>query len=207
MSVYDNAKLIDITTDDHLVFEYQGESRTLRTFSGSARRGDRGEFVSLRAMSGDVGRVSLANQGGEDLYRFDRYADQTLRRAYELDLPSVMGERRNGAYIAWRSAHAPDGFHTPASILPGQSGAYVPDETEPVVIDVPPEFTELCAQFDATPEEVLRGFIADAAELHNYVANPRADGYSSNGSDERGIANDYLQRAHGHRLATTAFSR
>jgi len=47
--------------------------------------------------------------------------------------------------------------------------------------------------------QVLRGFIADAASLNNYMAEPRADGYSSNGSDERMLAYDYIERAYGMR--------
>ena len=39
-----------------------------------------------------------------------------------------------------------------------------------------------------TPEQVLRGFIADLAEIVNWAADPRTDGYSSNGSDERRMA-------------------
>ena len=45
-----------------------------------------------------------------------------------------------------------------------------------------------------SPEVVLRGFIADLAEIMNWADNPRADGYSSNGSDERRYAMEYYER-------------
>lgn len=38
------------------------------------------------------------------------------------------------------------------------------------------------------PETVLRGFVADLAGIINQHTNPRTDGYSSNGSDERNMA-------------------
>jgi hypothetical protein len=41
---------------------------------------------------------------------------------------------------------------------------------------------------------VLRGFIADLCELTSWVNNPRADGYSNNGSDERRYAMEYYER-------------
>jgi hypothetical protein len=63
-----------------------------------------------------------------------------------------------------------------------------------ITLQLPPEFLALCRRDKATPEAVLRGFIADLCEIRNYVANPRADGYSSNGSDERLLANEYYNR-------------
>lgn len=43
------------------------------------------------------------------------------------------------------------------------------------------------------PEVVLRGFIADLCGLMNWSNNPRTDGYSSNGSDERDYAEAYYR--------------
>lgn len=63
-----------------------------------------------------------------------------------------------------------------------------------ITLDLPAEFVELCKADDVTPEIVLRGFIADLAGIMNWVANPRADGYSSNGSDERMMAQAYYER-------------
>jgi len=63
-----------------------------------------------------------------------------------------------------------------------------------LTLELPPEFIRLCAADGVTPETVLRGFIADLAGIMNWQANPRADGYSSNGSDERNMAQAYYDR-------------
>jgi hypothetical protein len=63
-----------------------------------------------------------------------------------------------------------------------------------VTLDLPPEFIALCRRDQVTPETVLRGFIADLCGIMNWANNPRADGYSSNGSDERRRAEDYYER-------------
>ena len=63
-----------------------------------------------------------------------------------------------------------------------------------LTLELPPEFIELCAADGVTPQTVLRGFIADLAGIMNWAANPRTDGYSSNGSDERMMARDYYER-------------
>ena len=63
-----------------------------------------------------------------------------------------------------------------------------------ITIELPPEFIELCMHDGVTPETVLRGFIGDLSGIVNWAANPRADGYSSNGSDEREMAADYYRR-------------
>ena len=63
-----------------------------------------------------------------------------------------------------------------------------------IVIDLPDEFIELCEADGIEPKTVLRGFIADLAEIMNWASNPRADGYSSNGSDERRMAREYYER-------------
>ena len=62
---------------------------------------------------------------------------------------------------------------------------------------VPPEFVRVCPGVQRTPGQVLEGFVADAAGLQNYVVCPRADGFGSNGSDEREMADAWLQRAQG----------
>lgn len=63
-----------------------------------------------------------------------------------------------------------------------------------LTLDLPPEFIAQCEEDGVTPEIVLRGFIADLCGLMNWQANPRADGYSSNGSDERHMARAYYER-------------
>lgn len=63
-----------------------------------------------------------------------------------------------------------------------------------LTLELPPEFVMLCQDDDVSPEEVLRGFIADLAGIRNWADNPRTDGYSSNGSDERRLAEEYYER-------------
>ncbi|MDP3008207.1 MAG: hypothetical protein Q8N30_03950 [Methylococcales bacterium] len=63
-----------------------------------------------------------------------------------------------------------------------------------VRLGLPEEFTDLCFDNKVSPETVLHGFIADLCEIHNTIDNPRADKLSSNGSDERMLANQYFER-------------
>ena len=63
-----------------------------------------------------------------------------------------------------------------------------------ISIELPPEFIALCKHDGIEPEFVLRGFIADLCEITNWADNPRADGYSNNGSDERRYAMEYYER-------------
>ena len=76
----------------------------------------------------------------------------------------------------------------------------MPRKTKPsakpntITLALPEEFIALCASDGVAPELVLRGFIADLAGIMNWVANPRADGYSSNGSDERRLVMEYYER-------------
>jgi hypothetical protein len=63
-----------------------------------------------------------------------------------------------------------------------------------IKLSLPEEFIERCRHDGVTPEIVLRGFIADLCELHNYADDPRTDGYASNGSDERTKAQEYYDR-------------
>lgn len=63
-----------------------------------------------------------------------------------------------------------------------------------LTLELPAEFVDLCAADGVTPETVLRGFIADLAGIMNWARAPRADGYGSNGSDERAMAQAYYER-------------
>lgn len=63
-----------------------------------------------------------------------------------------------------------------------------------ITIELPQEFIELCQLDGVKPETILRGFIADLCGIMNWHNNPRADGYSSNGSDERTLAREYYER-------------
>jgi len=67
-------------------------------------------------------------------------------------------------------------------------------EKNTLTIQLPEEFIALCKRDDVTPELVLKGFIADLTGIMNWANNPREDGYSSNGSDERMMAREYYRR-------------
>lgn len=70
----------------------------------------------------------------------------------------------------------------------------MPRRRRKATIYLPEEFLELCDHDRTEPERVLRGFIADLCGLISWASNLRADGYSSNGSDERDIARAYDDR-------------
>jgi len=70
----------------------------------------------------------------------------------------------------------------------------MPRKTSRLTLQLPPEFIELCEHDGVTPELVLRGFIADLAEIVSWADSPRTDGYNSNGSDERRYAMEYYER-------------
>ena len=63
-----------------------------------------------------------------------------------------------------------------------------------VTLKLPEEFLAVCAEDGIDPETVLRGFVADLAEIVSWADHPRTDGYNSNGSDERDMARDYYER-------------
>ncbi|MGY4831850.1 hypothetical protein ACVNIS_24970 (plasmid) [Sphaerotilaceae bacterium SBD11-9] len=123
---------------------------------------------------------------------FRAYTDPSLRRVPELD-----GALGGQAWVGWRCDAKPGGFTAPAGLIPGENGRFVPDETVEVTLRVPPEFVRQCRRVQRTPLELLRGFVGDAAGIQNYVSNPRADGYGSNGSDERDMAEAWINRAYG----------
>lgn len=204
-----NARLLDIVADpeqhgsDRLRFEYQGNTFEKPTFAGSAERAAKAKAEGSKPLT-EIGQIGVIMRAEDDrdfpVYRFTAYMDQSLRRAFELDVfehVAPVGSRRyNAERIGWRNAACIDGFLAPAGIIPGENGRFIEDSTESLELDVPREFIELCEQYKRTPEEVLRGFIADAAGLKNYVREPRADGYDSNGSDERDMADAYIERAY-----------
>ena len=70
----------------------------------------------------------------------------------------------------------------------------MPRKNNRITLELPPEFIALCQADGIEPAVVLRGFIADLCEIVSWHSAPRADGYSSNGSDERGMAREYYER-------------
>lgn len=121
---------------------------------------------------------------------FRVYLDQSLRRIPELD--NLQGRRdpdgRVLGTVGWWRESKPDGFLAPVGLIPGEHGSFIWDETIAVTIRVPPEFVRECRAVQRSPEEVLKGFVADLAGISNYVSHPRSDRFCNNGSDERMFA-------------------
>jgi hypothetical protein len=70
----------------------------------------------------------------------------------------------------------------------------MPRKTKSIKLALPDELIALCASDGVSPDVVLRGFIADLAGIMSWAADPRTDGYCSNGSDERSMAREYYDR-------------
>ncbi|MES2858625.1 MAG: hypothetical protein V4704_05540 [Pseudomonadota bacterium] len=70
----------------------------------------------------------------------------------------------------------------------------MPRQCRKISLSLPDEFLELCREDGVTPETVLTGFIADLCGIESWASAPRLDGYSSNGSDERLMAQAYYER-------------
>jgi len=156
----------------------------------------------MRRKVGQFGYVVPMTRVSEDSWKlpagacyFHPYLEPSLRRVSELDYVERSG-RRSSAQWGWRCDAKPQCFFAPAGLIPGEDGAFVPDETVEVTVRVPPEFARECRRVQLSPEELLHGFIADAAGISNEVRRPRADGFSSNGSDEREYAAAWIDRAY-----------
>lgn len=142
-----------------------------------------------RFLNDSIGKIGVVNYVSEHVcWRFTPYLDQSLRRVYEAD---------TGGYLGWRCNAKPFTWLASSEIIPGKNGNFIEDEAEELTIKVPPEFFDLCERLKQSPEIILRGFIADACELFNIRDCPREDGYTSNGSDERRLADEYLERIYG----------
>lgn len=157
-----------------------------------------GHASHLQSQVGKFG--SIAGQRDPDGYSYSYvfypYFDQTLRRAPELDTQPTDGR---GVEWGWTCSAQPDGMLAPLGFVPGMDGQWIRDETRAEEIPIPPEFIRICEEIGTDPVDVLRGFIADLCGLQNDAARPRADGFSSNGSDEREMADTYFERAYGWR--------
>ena len=184
-----------------LVIEYQGKQHTLRA----------AHYVN----ESDVGKVGYvlpahfaSSAAGNGTMIFRAYQDQSLRRVYELDttndefqmVPLNHGKwphHRAHLTCGWRCDSRPTGFLAPAGLVPGAKGEFVPDETEVVSVRIPPEFEWEARRHQMKPAELLESFIGDLAGIQNFGNRPRADRFGSNGSDERMLADHWLERAHG----------
>jgi hypothetical protein len=135
---------------------------------------------------GTVGRLRLTSEDGSST--FFPYPDQRLRRHPPNDDPRLR-------LWGWRIEEQT--FACKHGVIPGKDGLVFIQDTETVVLELPREFLELCRTIRLRPETVLQGFIADLCSLISWSHLPREDGYSSNGWDERRIAQAYFQRAYG----------
>ena len=142
-----------------------------------------------------VGERGVLTIKADGEFLFWPYPDQRLRRWPEQDIPVDEVRGYMGAW-SWRLDGSDDRITVRPGFIPGQGGRYIEDETDKVEIDIPPEFFGLCEARGVSVDQVLRGFIADVCGLHNFVNNPRADGFSSNGSDERMYAKQWFDRAY-----------
>lgn len=186
-----------------------GYEKLIVEISGACYELNGGHQWSENRSGYDVGKfgylVSASSFGDDSLplwaCHFRTYIDQSLRRVPELDLRELPANDvgRVLATIGWRCDAKPRGFRAPVGIIPGERGAFVPDETVAVTLRVPPEFVRECHYIQMEPATVLKSFVGDLVGMVNYAHCPRADGYSSNGSDERELADAWLQRAHGMR--------
>ncbi len=185
-----NVRLVDVQQGDGgqelLTIEHAGETRALvggGKWSDEFSRRNVGRVGYLRPA--DIARVAGACY-------FHDYIDQSLRRVPELDGTATRSEP-----VGWCCDAKPHGFWAPLGIIPGEGGRFVHDATVSVTLRVPPEFVRECRRVQKSPEELLRSFVGDLAGIINTGACPRADGYGSNGSDEREYADAWYERAHG----------
>jgi hypothetical protein len=133
---------------------------------------------------GAIGCLRL-QAGGE--FHFHPYVDPRLRRAADLDDPAT--NRWGWRLDALR-------FQVKAGITPGLIGQVQKEDVQPLILEVPREFLDVCAAYGVAPAAALRAFIADLCALENRHCCPREDGYSSNGSDERLLVRQYWTRTY-----------
>lgn len=193
-----NARLVSVSHNDarEAVFDVEGVTVTaLVSHIDSHSIGEVGMLWHPQpSRLEDAGMVS-----------FRAYPDQSLRRCphYDSSAPHPCGEF---GMLGW-SCDAIGMFQAPSHVIPGERGSYVRDRTTPLQLAIPPEFANTCAEVGMSVDRVLRAFMADAAGIMNYLRNPRADGFSSNGSDERDMAKAYIERTWGHNREWAAQNR
>ena len=135
---------------------------------------------------GTIGRLRLPSK--QVPFGFFPYPDQRLRR-----VPAEDDLQRG----LWGWTLGTQHFAAKAGVIPGKGGEVICEDTEVLVLQIPREFIDLCGKYRLNPKIVLCGFIADLCELVSWINCPREDGYSSNGTDERLMAQQYFDRAYG----------
>lgn len=174
-----SVKRVDLEAQQTTIETAEGKTMTFPKASAYHQEGARGV-------------LTLKDDGD---FLFWPYTEQRLRRWPEQDYPGDE-TKGYGPFWSWRLDGTEERISCKPHFVPGQDGKYIEDATETVEIPVPPEFFELCERRGLTVEQVLKGFIADVCGLQNYLVNPREDGFSSNGSDERMYADQWLERAY-----------
>ncbi len=199
---YDSELLaVSVTGNDaQLTIRYQGQEMTLQGEVSNAtscqkRLQEQTDDTPLIGLACLIPRKSSGPSRGKNGYRFDPYVDQTLRRAFDLDVYEFSRETHNSNSIGWRNAKHPEGFLAPRGLVPGQQGRFVSSSTQDVPVAVPLEFFELCFRMRTDPETVLKGFIADVCSLTSTPELPRADANMNHGTEAKRKARDYLRQA------------
>ncbi|MEX3556321.1 MAG: hypothetical protein VB131_07145 [Burkholderia gladioli] len=147
---YFDARLVEVGAAGELMIEYQGGTLSLPGYPRTDGKPD--EFTTKK-----IGQVGVATFAPETehhaaFYRFEPYYDQTMRRAYELDVlerpdrPGIGLDGYNRESVGWRNDSNPDGFLAPRGIVPGKNGEFIADTTENITIGIPEEFFQLCAE-------------------------------------------------------------
>lgn len=187
-------------SDAQLIIKYQGQEIVLQGESSNAiycqklleKQESNTPLIGLTRLIQRKSSNSSRNKNG---YRFDPYVDQTLRRAFDLDVYEFSRETHNTNSIGWRNAKYPDGFLAPKGLVPGLQGRFISSSTQDVPVAVPLEFFELCIRIRSDPETVLKSFIADVCHLSSTPELPRADANMSSGTETKRKARDYLRQA------------
>ena len=199
---YDSELLsVSVTGNDaQLTIRYQGQEMTLQGEISNAnncrkRLEEQADGTPLIGLTRMIQRKSSGASRTRIGYRFDPYVDQTLRRAFDLDVYEFSRETHNSNSIGWRNAKYPEGFLAPKGLVPGQNGRFVSSSTQDVQVAVPLEFFELCTRMRSDPETILKGFIADACSLASTPELPRADANMNHGTKAKRKAREYLRQA------------
>ena len=201
-TLYYDARLTGVTTagngEKRLTIEYRGKELSLPADPANAQHCEKRLNTSGTGLIGLARLIRKKTQGGNRpraFYRFDAYIDQSLRRAFELDDYEFIDSDYNINCIGWRNEKSPDGFLAPRGVIPGEGGRFVSDSTARHAVAIPFEFIELATRMKTDPVSILKLFIADACHLQSTPELPRADGFSSRGTESSRKAHDHLRQA------------
>lgn len=140
------------------------------------------------------GRRGVLTQTSTGQLQFCEYVEQRLRKVGEL--APEQGIDGCAGHFIWQLDGQSNRIITKYDFIPGEDGEFIPDRSVELKLAIPVEFTDLCESRGMSPQDVLKGLIADICGLKNYFVLPREDGYCSNGSDERMYAEQWFERAY-----------